>query len=240
MSAGEDSGILNYLTQIVIAIESGLGHISGAAFGPLCNSPILHFPSFRITAPGPAPGFDAWLQRGLLAAKYREAQQFLTVTVKLKNQLPQDIVATMFANQGLLEPGERDVVRFRYMRDVEDADVDDTAEDDDTEREAATPQWKSRYCVWTHFGDWLSDDCYRMQGAGMVLKNGDNRRAKIEELLKSGKDKDWAQQRKTTFLDALSGAWTGLKKDGQPDDYLKGGPVELTGNTTVIASGRSC
>ncbi len=111
------------------------------------------------------------------------------------------------------------------MRDVENAAADEPAEDDETERDSATTsQWKSRYCIWTHFGDWLSDDCYRAHGAGMVLKNGDNRRAKIDELLAHGKDKDWARLRKTIFLDALSGVWTELEKEGHPGDYLKGGP----------------
>lgn len=223
MSAGEDGKLLEYLAQLIMAVESGSGRITGSQFGPLRNSPILHLPSFRITPPGPAPGFDAWLQRGLLAAKYREAQQFLTVSVKLQQRLPRDIVSTVFANRGLEEPGARNVVRFRYMRHVEGVDADDHAEDDDTEHEgAAAPQWKARYCTWTHFGDWLSDDCYRAHGADMVLKNGDSRRAKIEELLKYGTKKDWLQERKAVFLDALSDVWIELEKEGRPSDYLTG------------------
>ncbi len=224
LSAGEDSKFLNYLSRLIDAVENGSGQISSEAFGPLRNSPVLHFPTFRITSPGPSPGFDAWLQRGLLAAKYREAQQFLTVSVVLQKQLPQDLVSIVFANRGLLEPGGRNVVRFRYMSNGEDSEADELVDENDTEHEGTTSsQWKSRYCVWTHFGDWLSDDCYRAHSAGMVLKNGDRRRAKIEELLAHGRDKIWTERRKAGFTDALSSVWTELEKVGQPGDYLKGG-----------------
>ena len=222
LSAGKDSDILDYLTHLIRAVDTGSGLISGKAFGPLRNSPILHLPSFKITAPGPAPGFDAWLQRGLLAAKYREAQQFLRVSVMLKKRLPQGVVAAVFANRGMMETGERNVVRLRYT-DIGSLAV--SVDDDEMEEEASkSPMWKSRYCTWTHLGDWLSDDCYRAYGAGMAVKNGDKRRAKIEELLAKGKDKSWVQERKTIFLDILTKIWTELvEMEEHPAVFLRGG-----------------
>lgn len=225
LSAGKDSGILDCLTHVIAAVESSPSVILATTVGPLHNSPILHLPKFEITTPGPAPGFDAWLQRGVLAAKYRDVQQFLTVSVVLQKRLQQDIVAAVFSSRGLLEPGERNVVRFRYMREVEDGSAYELSEDDDHGRTSATTnQWKSRYCVWTHFDDWLSDDCYRAHRADMVLRSGDRRRAKIKELRNCGENKDWEQGRKTIFLQALSDVWTELAKEGRPNDYLKGGP----------------
>ncbi len=223
--SGEDRDFLDYLAHIIKSVEEGSGRISGNAFGPLRNSPILHLPSFQITAPGPAPGFDAWLQRGLLAAKYRETQQFLKVSVVLKKRLPQDVIATVFSNRGLMETGERNVVRFRYISDTNGRSSAVSADDDEAEEEASTsPLWKSRYCTWTHLGDWPSDDCYRAHGTGMVLKNGDKRRSKIEALLENGKNKSWVEARKGIFLDTLSKTWTELlEKEVPPSDYLRGG-----------------
>lgn len=225
LSAGSDRELLDYLDNLVAAVENGFGCMSGASFGPLYNASTLHLPSFKITAPGPAPGFEAWLrlQRGHLAAKYRDAQQFLTVSVALQKQLPQGVLASVFANRGLLAPGARNVVRYRYMRDLEGADEDELADIDDTEGEGtAASQWKSRYCVWTHFGDWLSDDCYNIYGRGLVSKNGTRRREKIDELLKCQQDKEWTNRHKNTFLAALRGVWTDLDWEDDPVNYLRG------------------
>ena len=129
--AGEDGEFLEYLSQLVVAVENGSGDILGSAFGPLRNSSVLHLPSFRITEPGPAPGFDAWLQRELLAAKYREAQQFLAVSVVLRKPLPQEMIADVFATRGLFAAGERNVVRFRYMRGVDETRAEGASDEDD-------------------------------------------------------------------------------------------------------------
>jgi hypothetical protein len=225
LSAGEDWELLNYLTNLVAAVENGSGNVPAATFGPLHYSSTLHLPSFRIKAPGSAPGFDAWLQRGLLAAKYREAQQFLTVNVLLNKHLPQGAISALFANRGLIAPGLRNVVRFRYMRDLEGADAVEAGAGDDRDVDgAAIPQWKSRYCVWTHFGDWLSDDCYHVHGDGMVSKNGGSRKAAIDELRASGEDENWTRERKAVFLIALKTVWSELEAKDRPSEYLKGGP----------------
>jgi hypothetical protein len=144
--AEQDKALLEYFQTLLAAIENGAGAVGGGVYGPLGNSPTLYLPSFKVAAPGPAPGFDAWLQRGSLAAKYRDAQQFLKVSIALKKRLPQDVVAQTFADGGLIEAGERNVVRYAYIRD---APADDYVEDmDDT----SVPQWKARYCNWTHLG----------------------------------------------------------------------------------------
>ncbi len=44
----------------------------------------------------------------------------------------------------------------------------------------------------------------------MVLKNGDARRAMVDELLAFGKNKSWVQVRKDNFLSALGGVWDDL------------------------------
>jgi hypothetical protein len=135
------------------------------------------------------------------------------------------MIADAFATRGLLEAGERNIVRFRYMRDADETGVERASDGYDIEDDVSTaPQWKSRYCTWTHLGDWLSDECYSAHSDVMVLKNEDARRAKIDELLAKGKDKSWVQERKGIFLGALVGVWDDLaERQVPPDDYLNGG-----------------
>ena len=58
---------------------------------------------------------------------------------------------------------------------------------------------------------------------GMALKNGDKRRAKIEELLAKGKDKSWVQERKSIFLDILTKIWTELvEMEVHPGEIVTG------------------
>jgi hypothetical protein len=62
----------------------------------------------------------------------------------------------------------------------------------------------------------------------MVLKNGDQRRKKIDELLKNGKKKSWIDKRRSVFIDALDNTWIGLREKAvEPSDYLRGGRREL-------------
>lgn len=217
LSAGQDGDVLAYLDQVIAAIEGDLDRVDGEAYGPLRNPPRLYLPSFNVKNPGQsASGFDVWLQRGVLAAKYRDAQQFLIANVRLENKLPQDLIAEMFSKHGLIEQGERDVVRFAYMM----GDAVGTLP-----KVEATPQWKARYCIWTHLGDWVSDDCYRALGDKMNSKSAPLREAKIKELLEHGEDQTWKDKRKEAFLAALDAVWHGLIfAKVSPADYLKGRP----------------
>jgi hypothetical protein len=63
--------------------------------------------------------------------------------VALKKRLPQDLVATVFSNQGLIESGERNVVRFRYISDAIASSSIAAAENDETEGSSTSAIWKS-------------------------------------------------------------------------------------------------
>ncbi|MCX7113434.1 MAG: hypothetical protein NTX45_25695 [Proteobacteria bacterium] len=212
LSAGQDSDVLDYINSTLATLEGKQDKVEGI-YGPLRNSPILHLPDFRVSAPGhPASGFDVWLQRGVLAAKYHDAQQFLMASITLNKRLPQDLIAKMFTNHGLIEQGERNIVRFAYMGDIAAEPLED-----------ATPQWKARYCVWTHLGDWVSDDCYRKLGYTMKSKAAPLREAKINELLANMEEQAWKDYRKSIFLESLNGVWNDLLSEKvPPNDYLRG------------------
>lgn len=211
VSLGQDQEVIRYISSILEKMESGGGTVDGVTIEQLKNPPKLLLPSFRITALGPPPGFDAWLQRGLLAAKYRDAQNFLVINVKLKKRMPQDLVARTFANRGLMEQGSRDNLRYAYIRN-------DASE---PTGETTTPMWKARHCVWTHLGDWLSDDCYQTYGREMKSENSATRAAKLDQLLKNGHSKSWRSEQKSAFLSTLAGVWDDLRQLGQaPEEYL--------------------
>ena len=143
-----------------------------------------------------SPGFDTWLQRGRLAAKYREAQQFMTVLVTLRKQLPQGVVATTFANRGLIQQGARNVVRYPYVGDT-------LIEEDDDEH---IPNWKARFSVSTHLGDWVSEECFENLTAPPCTPNSAPRnKARLAELLENEPDSQW----KIQCRDSLSRRNTG-------------------------------
>ncbi|HZH27404.1 MAG TPA: hypothetical protein VEY95_09495 [Azospirillaceae bacterium] len=207
--------LFSYLTDVLAAVENGDGVIDSLEYNKLICTPRLWLPAFKVAPTGPSPGFDAWLQRGMLASKYRDAQNFLMATVVLSNRLPQELVAQTFAARGLIEHGERSVVRFPYLESV--------AEDPN---ESATPQWKARYCIWTHLGDWLSDDCYQALGENMKSKIASERQGKINELLTNGRNETWKRERLDRFLSALDGVWQDLRAFNNqkvaPGSFLKG------------------
>ena len=90
LSTERNPEVLQYLQSVLEIVESGDGGLVDAmTTQPSGNIPKLFLPGFRLSAIGLAPDFDAWLQRGQLAAKYRDAQNFLNTTVTLKKALPQ-------------------------------------------------------------------------------------------------------------------------------------------------------
>ena len=214
LSAGNDRELLKYLQNLVNTVESdGHERIKAESFGPLQHPPTLYLPSFRISPVGPSSCFDSWLQRGLLVAKYKDAQQFLNISIKLKKALPMDQVGEIFAEQGLIELGVRNVVRYPYIGQppIEESD-DDTA-----------TNWKASYCLWTHFGEWLSDDCYCAHRNIMQAKSSPSRQTKVKELLDHAGNKSWKDERRQAFLDTFDRIWQGLAAaDINPFEFLEG------------------
>lgn len=217
--ASADRDLLDYFASVVVAVENGGGRINAMECDALRNSPRLLLPSFNLSKLDYPPGFDSWLQRGYLVAKYREPQQFMTVSITLKKRLPQGHIAKTFAGRQLIEQGERNVVRFAYSGEaiVSDDDADEI-----------TPRWKSRYCVWTHLGDWVSDDCFRVHRKKMRSKSSEIRKEKISELRKRAEDEAWKNERKNIFLNTLDSVWKDLQDEKiDPLNYLEGFPEGL-------------
>lgn len=212
LTLGDDGELLGYLDNILYAINSeDDSNIESAAFGPLNYSPTLYLPSFRISPVGPPPGFDSWLQRGLLVAEYKNAPQFLNVTLKLRNPLPMGRLAEIFAARGLIPIGSRNVVRYPYIGQMPVDEGDD----------ASVTKWKAVYCLWTHLGEWVSDDCYGDLGDTMQAKSSPIRKAKIAELLAHAEDNAWRDKRRQKFINILKGIWDDLDAAYvNPGDYL--------------------
>src|ERR1700682_6401167 len=113
---------------ILSTVESGGGVIKATRTPATRNVPKLFLPGFQVRAMGPPPGFDAWLQRGCLAAKYRDAQQFITIAVTLKKPLPPGSIAKQFQTHDFIQQGARNVVRYRYIgQSAPDNENDDDA-----------------------------------------------------------------------------------------------------------------
>jgi len=222
LSAAHDNELLMYLQALVDAVEGDSNKdIPTVSFKPLKHSPTLQISPFRISPVGPAPGFDAWLQRGLLVAKYRDAQKFLNVEVRLKKPLPRDHVARIFAAQGLIPVGARNLVRYPYVGQQ-------VANEEDGPTEV---KWKARYCVWTRLGEWLSDNCYDHHKGIMIAKSSLSRNARVEKLLACQDDRDWKIRRRKAFVNRILRTWKGLRKAHyNPVDYLPSNAERLDRN----------
>jgi hypothetical protein len=217
LSSKGDAEVIRYLTSISNAVENARGGlIQVVTTRPSRNLPALFLPAFEIRALGPPPGFDAWLQRGRLAAKYRDAQQFMVIAATLKKALPPGAIAEQFQAQGLIQQGAGNVVRYRYVPQAQAASEDENADE-------SVPQWKARFCVWTHLGDWLSEECYEANHELMVSNAKPAREAAINALLSRREDSTWKRERKRFFIDAIDGVWRALLSTNvAPHEYLKG------------------
>lgn len=212
----DDSEIAEYFSQIVSTFgspeEQNIRELSVC----MSQSPFIHFPAFRSALPGELPSrFDAWLQQGMLAAQYRNAPQFATLNIHLKKALPQDLVARIFARSSFTEKGERNVVRYSYLNGSDAQDTEIT--------EGDRTHWKSRFTVWTHLGDWISNDCHRAHRAIMKSKASAARDRSIFRILESGCDAEWIESRIEQLLAGLNQVWRELEAAGvPPEQYLDG------------------
>ncbi len=214
LSISHDPELASYFLGILDTFDAqGEAEVAVQACSVHSNKvPLLHLPGFKSIPVGALPsGFDTWLQRGRLTAKYRDAPQFGMLGIRLKKALPRDQVAQIFANRAFTEQGERDVVRYGYLND------DDTA----IEPEPDQPRWKARLSVWTHLGDWVSEECYRENRAIMRSKAADKREAKIGRVVNGHADEQWQKERVTTLINALRRVWRDLQDAGiRPETYL--------------------
>ncbi|KRP71660.1 hypothetical protein TX23_15435 [Pseudomonas paralactis] len=208
-----DADIADYFSRILATFDTEFTTvIEGAEVWP-SQIPKLYLPRFKSIVPGAMPfGFDTWLQRGLLAAQYRNAPQFAILNIQLKKVLPQEMVAKIFASRNFTEKGDRDIVRYGYMNGSSDIAMDGTE----------MPRWKSRYGVWTHLGDWISYECYKSHSTRMKSKASSARHAKISKLLGSAHDAGWRREKIDALLRALAEVWSDLEaSEVVPNLYLE-------------------
>lgn len=215
LAIGDDAELANYFEEVLSAFDTDSPVEIDARDIDLSRAPTLHLPRFRTSVPGVGPsGFDSWLQRGVLAAQYRNAPQFLTLSIQLKKRLPQDLVAQIFSGRRFSERGNRNVVRYPYLGEIEDPSIDE-AED------GSSLRWRSRFGVWTHLGEWIADDCYRAHRGVMKSQTWKTRRDRVDELLSYAEDEAWQGERRTAFLSALAEVWDDLSRASiAPDEYL--------------------
>ena len=220
LAISDDSDLADYFESILGSFSALESTQIEAAEIALSKAPILHLPSFRCEVPGKAPsGFDTWLQRGVLAARYRNTPQFLAVNIQLRKPLPQDLIAKIFADRHFAERTSRNVVRYGYI-DAADVPTDD---EDDT-----MLQWKAKFAVWTHLGDWISDECYGVHHKIMKAAATDVRRRRVAELLEHSDDPIWKAERRDAFIASLQEVWEDLCLAGStPSDYLASAESKL-------------
>ncbi|MEQ1670257.1 MAG: hypothetical protein ABL893_05315, partial [Hyphomicrobium sp.] len=123
---------------------------------------------------------DHFLQRGRLLSPYRPDPSFLSVSINLKEALPRGALEDATTGAGFTTK-ETKRLKFPYiathlersliLSDVAESDVD-----------ADVGNWRSKYFVWTHLGDWCSEPCFKAHGAEFKKKGAGEREAALDQL----------------------------------------------------------
>ncbi|WP_157726452.1 phospholipase D-like domain-containing protein [Imhoffiella purpurea] len=209
----------------------------------------LEFPGFVLSPLSSAPGFDAWLQRGLLVAEYKNDQRFLFVVFALIKNLPKSAIHGIFSNAGFTQISSTKVLRYPYigqkcipvcsqiinnpLNEDEDFDEGEDFDEDFDEDEGrynngglfsssrANKNWKSNHCLWTHLGLWVSNECHQQHGDVMYKKNHNKRNNEIA-LLKNNKNNPiFKKCLEDGFIAQLQTLWDNLVIQGtDPQSYL--------------------
>lgn len=120
----------------------------------------------------------------------------------LKKALSRGEVAEHFAVRGFVPQGAQRAVRHRYLgRNIERHGEEDVK----------VRQWKSKYCVWTHLGDWVSEECRRSRQDLMVSNAKSDRQKSIDDLISNANNSDWRRNKREIYLDGIDSVWSALE-----------------------------
>jgi len=77
--------------------------------------------------------------------------------------------------------------------------------------------------VWTHLGDWISNDCHRKRSKIMKSKASAARSRNISRILANGCDEKWIESRIEQLLAGLNQVWRELEAASvAPQQYIEG------------------
>lgn len=159
-------------------------------------------PTFDLRDAKSPPGFDSWLQRGVLCHRFQPDPSFLSFQVRLRKPLPveEDIQAALQA-ANLLDDGGIKSLRQRYVQ-IERA----------PREESSQATWRNTFFVETSFGHWTSEECYSRGRETFRPRGTDRRKAALARVASAteGEQEKWIRR----FLDSLSRAEAGLQARG--------------------------
>src|SRR3546814_594695 len=164
-----------------------------------------------------ANSLDLWIQRGRLISAFRPDQGVLRVHVNLRAELPAGDLERAVQTIGFEVPRrQRLSIPYVHIRDSDD-------EGDD-----ANSQWRSRLCVWTHLGDWCSEDCY-IKHKALFRKAGYDARIESIEQLKTLTGLSLRVDARNRFIERIGRLWVAL--GDQAGNYLASHDGELDQDT---------
>lgn len=222
LARGQDLEVVGYCEEILSVFDKNedARQTIQAREITLSKPSQLYLPKFTaLCSEQKFSGFDSWLQRGVLAAKYKNNPQFLNVIIQLKKTLPKDVVASIFQESLFAEKEERNKMRYAYLGQESITQLEQT--ENKSNRDSKPPLWKSKFGVWTQFGDWISEDCYKQHKDEMKSGASDRRKSLIGELLKNGSNHKWQTEKTQEFLNKLFKVWYQLRMEGIAKDYLR-------------------
>ncbi len=199
------SHIINWCEDVVAAASSGEERLIEQGRDLALGAGLqLRLPGMRVgRSKSGLSNFDLWIQRGYLLSDYRPEPSFLKVTVHLKKPLAQSKESQIVAQSGFDVPANK-TLTYHY--------IDNIGARDDTHvpaEEAKERNWRRQLFVWTHLGDWCSEECHMVNRNKFKRRGYDHRCAQIRSLEKL-KDSAAQENARRAFLDAVSELWERL------------------------------
>ncbi|MGE3917567.1 MAG: hypothetical protein AB7F78_17885, partial [Hyphomicrobiaceae bacterium] len=173
---------VNWCDQVLEATRSkSMVRISASGKIKLADGMNLRLPALRVAPSIRKSGnLDHFLQRGRLLSPYRPDPSFLSVPINLKEALPRGVLEDAAAAAGFTTK-ETKRLKFPYISAHTERSPA-LGEAADREEDADVGNWRSKYFVWTHLGDWCSEPCFKAHGAEFRKRGADEREAALEQL----------------------------------------------------------
>jgi hypothetical protein len=182
LSQSQHAEAINWCDQVFEATRSKtMVKIAASGNIKLADGINLRLPALRVAPSIRKSGnLDHFLQRGRLLSPYRPDPSFLSVPINLKEALPRGVLEDAAAAAGFTTK-ETKRLKFPYITTHLDRSTAPSVVADG-EDDADVGNWRSKYFVWTHLGDWCSEPCFKLHGAEFKKKGADEREAALKQL----------------------------------------------------------
>jgi hypothetical protein len=157
------------------------------------------------------PGFDAWLEQGVLCHPYDPDPGFLRISIPLKRKLPPNPSLRQLDALGVVDESAGRFLRYPYLASEVAAPAKKTSD--------GVWKWRSRFFVESTLGHWTSRSCY-LHHKGKFRAGGHRQRADELAILRK---EDRMPARLERFMQVMRALPQRLPGD-DPSEWLRCDP----------------